>query len=58
MGLVGKQRDILGISRLDLNSLGALFRSKFSSHSEENDLEITRRRSFRFNSHGGKLCNL
>ena len=50
ISLVGKQRDILGISRLDLNSLGALFRSKFSSSNEENDLEIVRRRSFRFNS--------
>ena len=47
---VEKQRDISGICRLDLNSLGLLFRSKFNPDYEKNELEIVRRRSFRFNS--------
>ena len=47
---VKKQRSILAICRLDLNSLGYLFRTKFSTNKDENDLEIVRRRSFRFNS--------
>lgn len=47
---IKKQRSILAICRLDLNSLGYLFRTKFSWNKDENDLEIVRRRSFRFNS--------
>jgi len=45
----GKERRVLGIARLDLNSLGVLFTSQYLSE-EENSIDIRRRRSIRFNS--------
>ena len=43
-------RKVVGISKLDLNSLGIIFSSKFDE-SDEWSIDIRRRRSFRFNSY-------
>jgi hypothetical protein len=51
-----RQRTVNGIARLDLNSLGILFTRKFDGEKENNN-DITRRRSIRFNSQWWGIVN-
>jgi hypothetical protein len=47
---VSSGRKVIGISRLDLNSLGIIFSSSFDDTDNRNSVDIRRRRCFRFNA--------